>query len=113
MKIKAINNYNLPTTKKVEIWKYAGFLSRKSHVFVKYEDNNEILLTHDEANNEFMSMVENIVSTEEFKILNKIRSKIEKPNERSITLAKNVILDYNFEYYDRSWYTSSSQFNLI
>jgi hypothetical protein len=112
MKIIAINGFNLPA-KKVGIWKYAGFLSRKSHVFVKYEDNYEKLINSNDANNEFMSMVSKILTDDEYQVLNLFRSKIEKPNEHSVELAKKVIDDYSFIYIDKSWYNSTSQFNLI
>lgn len=112
MKIKAINNFNLPI-KKVGVWKYAGFLSRKSHVFVKYEDNNEELLNYKQANDKFMTTISTILTDDEFQMLNRYRNKIEKPNEFSVTLAKNVIEDYNFDYNDKSWYNSTPQFNLV
>src|SRR5215210_4384233 len=111
MKIEAINGFILPKDK-LKIEQYSGFLSRKSRVFIKYNNSNKLkLLDYDAANEEFISWFASTFgeSSDEYKIINIYRSKIENPSKRIIDLGNELINDYNFLYY----YKSHSIYNVM
>ena len=116
-----INGFILPSkidAFKLEIGQLAGYLSRKSHVFVELiNPKKKTIIDHYHANNLYMSWAKNIFgeNSETFALLRTYKLKIENPSDYILQEGRKLINNYNIDDYclNPITYNNKQQFCLI
>ena len=103
MNLISINGFELPKHK-IKVDQFAGFMTRKSDVCVKYAGNcapySEVI-SNKEVNNIVISYFNSFYinnDNEELRVLEDYRTKIENPSNYVKQLGKELIDDYNFDH---------------
>ena len=105
IQISKINGFILPPKTELltlDVEQIAGYLSRKSHVFVELLNPTKLkIMNYKDANDMFVSWVKNTIgeNSENFKKLEMYRNKIEEPSFQIKKLGENLIEDYNYDYF--------------
>src|SRR6266498_3715450 len=103
MNFIAINGFELPNDNKIKTTQFAGYITRDSDVCVKYIDNYNLysdMISNQKVNNILISRFKSFNKfDEESQLLDYYRLKIENPNSYIKQLGKELIEDYNYEYF--------------